>query len=182
MASLESFANKLQSLRKANGIENNSTIFIYLKKDLSDGVIEPALQEYRNKMFDYIIPVSKPNPYPIVIGYYDTNYEPTKVVFEPKFTTEEWELVGFSFPEGGWGVGHRSLCFKIKNKNSTIIEVYFSISRGIFYNSYSTPITHCIAKNGQCYHEGDPNVFINLSDTIQKAIEEHQSKEQKEQV
>jgi hypothetical protein len=97
MASLASFAQTLETLRKVHGGEYRSNYFIHLKKDLSKGVRDDSLMLHRSNEFDYVIPFSGryvshySNLFWDCLGFYDKNYEPTKLLFKPQFFSEELE-------------------------------------------------------------------------------------------
>jgi len=153
MTRLERFINTFKALRSIDERYLTDTNFFYIKKDFSEAVIDSALFLHRKDEFDYVIPFA--NLYekrPIIIklfGFYNKNYKPIKIILSPNFTTEKFELINIT---------------EYKYWNYTI-----PISLHII-NQKKEKITVSLKDSNV------GGIVFNISESAQKAIEEHNLK------
>jgi len=152
MTNLGKFINNFKTLRNIDEEGLTDTQFFYIKKDFSEAVIDNCLLLHRKDEFDYVIPFaykSKPT-YIKLLGFYDKNYKPIKIILLPAFTTEKFVLVDITQYQS-WS-SYIPMKLVINNQKKEKIEV----------------------KVEDVYRE--KGVVINISESAQKAIEEHNLK------
>jgi hypothetical protein len=144
MKNLVKFAETLETLRRIHGGEFTNHSYLHLKRDLSEVVIDNSLLPNRSESFDYIIPFSLSSSnksHWICLGFYRSDYTPTKLLFKPKFFPEGLEITEVTRQD--FSNGDFDISFKIRSIDEQISIRYRQISHS-FWDNLSEEIKQAI--------------------------------------